>query len=65
MSESEERNKAIHDLIREIAGNKTDGNMLETEDNILEFWKNLDLNSFQVVRREFFAQMPILSDIWI
>ena len=57
MNESEDRNKAIHDLIREISGNKADGNVLETEDNILEFWKDLDLNSFQVVRREFFAHL--------
>ena len=62
MIESSERNKAIHDLIREIAGNSgpgsnSNGNMLETADNILEFWKDIDLNSFQVVRREFFAHL--------
>ena len=61
MLETEERNKAIHDLIREIAGNTPpgdkNGNMLETEDNILEFWKDIDLNSFQVVRRAFFAHL--------
>lgn len=54
MSDTADRNKAIHDLIREISGN---GSVVETPDNILEFWKDIDLNSFQVVRREFFAHL--------
>ncbi len=62
MNEPMDRNKEIHDLIKEIAGyhddsQKTPDPVLETPETILEFWKNINLNSFQVVRREFFAHM--------
>lgn len=57
-----DRNQAIHDLIKEIAGTPSESQkiqdpLLETPETILEFWKNINLNSFQVVRREFFAHM--------
>lgn len=62
MNEPMDRNKAIHDLIKEITGSPSDSQtiqdpVLETPETILEFWKNINLDSFQVVRREFFAHM--------